>query len=228
MAQEAAWDKEYQDPQLITGKDGPRSDLKQYLKYLKKEKKVKPKGLSVLDLGSGTGRNGNFLAEKGARVVGLEISDTALWISKSRARYRGLDAEYLKADIGKPYVFLDSSFDLVIDVMCSNSLNEEERTVYLSEVARVLNRGGYFFVRALAKEGDKNAKNLLEKSPGSEGDTYINQDMNLTERIFTEVDFRALYGEYFEIQKLFKKTNYAPFKGQPYKRNYWLAYMKKW
>lgn len=51
--------------------------------------------------------------------------------------------------------------------------------------------------------------------------------MNLTERVFSREDFIALYSPYFEIQQLIKKTNYAQFKGQSYKRNYWLAYMKK-
>lgn len=227
MAQEETWDKEYQKPQLLTGGDSPRKDLKRYLKHLKKKEGVPSKGLSVLDLGSGNGRNGNYLAKEGASVIGLEISDTALWVAQSRARYEKLDAEYLKSDIGKPYPFLDNAFDLAIDVMSSNSLTEEERKVYLGEAHRVLKPGGHFFVRALSKDGDKNAKNLMQSSPGPEHDTYINTDMNLTERIFTEVDFRALYEPYFEIKELKKKTNYTRFKGTLYKRNYWLAYMKK-
>ena len=98
---------------------------------------------------------------------------------------------------------------------------------YLNEVRRVLKIGGHFFVRALCKDGDKNAKNLLRQSPGTEYDTYINKDMDLIERVFSRQDFVNLYSKYFEIQKLIKKTNYAQFKGQSYKRNYWLAYMKK-
>ncbi|MEX0918342.1 MAG: hypothetical protein WDZ85_00005, partial [Candidatus Paceibacterota bacterium] len=79
----------------------------------------------------------------------------------------------------------------------------------------------------LCKDGDKNAKNLIKLSPGNEYDTYHNKDMNLIERVFSHDDFANLYSKYFEIQKLIKKTNYAQFKGQSYKRNYWLAYMKK-
>jgi ubiquinone/menaquinone biosynthesis C-methylase UbiE len=111
--------------------------------------------------------------------------------------------------------------------MSSNSLNESEREIYLKEVNRVLKSGGHFFVRGLCKDGDKNAKNLIKLSPGKEYDTYVNQDMNLTERVFSKVDFISTYSKYFEIQQLIQKTNYAEFRGQSYKRNYWLAYMKK-
>jgi len=82
-------------------------------------------------------------------------------------------------------------------------------------------------VEALCKEGDKNAKALLKKNPGPEPDTYINEDMNLIGRVFTRQDFVDLYSKYFEIIKLLKKTNYTRFRGQSYKRNFWLAYMKK-
>lgn len=107
--------------------------------------------------------------------------------------------------------------------MSSNSLNEAEREIYLQEVSRVLKPGGHFFVRGLCKDGDKNAKNLIKLSPGKEHDTYINQDMNLVERVFSKEDFIETYSKYFEIQQLIKKTNYAEFKGQSYKRNYWLG-----
>ena len=111
--------------------------------------------------------------------------------------------------------------------MSSNSLNESEREIYLAEVNRVLKNGGHFFVRALCKDGDSNAKNLLKLSPGPEYDTYIIKDMNLVERVFSKADFTKDYSKYFKIQELIKKTNYAQFKGRSYKRNYWLAYMKK-
>ena len=52
-------------------------------------------------------------------------------------------------------------------------------------------------------------------------------ELGLIERVFSEEDFRNLYGSYFEIQQLTKKKNYALFKGQRYKRNYWIAYLKK-
>lgn len=227
MPQRDTWEREYRNPQLIQTGDEPRTDLLHYIKYLRKEEHVEVEGLRVLDLGSGTGKHSHYLAEMGNSVTGLEISATAVDMANTRAKERGVVVDYRLADIGKPYPMEDNTFDLIIDIMSSNSLNEQERAAYLQESHRVLKPGGHFFVRALCLDGDKNAKNLLRMSPGKEYNTYFNKDMGLVERVFSHADFMAMYSKFFVIQKLIKKTNYAQFKGQSYKRNYWLAYMKK-
>lgn len=227
MPQKNTWEREYQNPQLIVMGEEPRSDLKRYVKFLRKIEKIDLENLTILDLGSGSGKNANYLAGMGNNVIGLEISSTAVNLAISRAKEMNVKVDYRIADIGAQYPFTDNYFDIVIDIMSSNSLNETERKIYLEQVYRVLKIGGHFFVRALCKDGDTNAKNLLKLNPGSEYDTYINKDMNLVERIFSREDFINMYSKHFKIQELIKKTNYAQFKGKHYKRNYWLAYMKK-
>ena len=227
MAQAEVWEKEYQQPQLLTKKAEPQTDLKNFLKFLRKNQELLIENLVVLDLGSGTGRNANYIAKFDNTVYGLELSPTAVSIARTRATELGIKAKYEVASFGKPFAFQDATFDFIIDIMSSNSLNESERTIYLQESKRVLKPNGYFFVKGLCKEGDKNAKNLLHDNPGQEHDTYINKDMGLTERVFSREDFTALYSPYFTILRLMKKTNYTKFKGQSYKRNYWLAYMQK-
>ncbi len=229
MAQFSTWEEEYQDPKLVTKKSEPQNDTLRFFKYLKKEAKLELDNLKILDLGSGTGRNANYLAELGNQVVGLEISDTAINIARQRAKAISTpgSVEYIKQSMGSVYPFTDQYFDIVLDITSSNSLNEKERLVYLKEVNRVLKVGGYFFVRALCKDGDKNAKNLLKISPGPEEDTYIIKDLNLTERVFSEEDFRKVYGAYFKVQKISKRSGYTRFAGQNYKRNYLLAYLQK-
>ena len=227
MAQKEAWEREYKNPLLVTLGGEPAKDVRDFLKFLRREEQVQLEDLDALDLGSGAGKNANYLASLGNRVVGLEISSTAIEIAKRRAREDGVSVEYRLFNIGQKYPFDDDSFDLALDSMTSNSLNEKEREIYLKETHRVLKPGGHFFFRGLCKDGDKHAKNLIRLNPGPEHDTYINKDMGLTERVFTEKDIRDAYAKYFTIQLLDKKTNYAQFNGRPYKRNYWLVYMKK-
>jgi hypothetical protein len=45
--------------------------------------------------------------------------------------------------------------------------------------------------------------------------------------VFSEVDIRKQYGEYFKIEELKKKKGYARLNGQSYKRNYWILYLQK-
>jgi ubiquinone/menaquinone biosynthesis C-methylase UbiE len=112
-------------------------------------------------------------------------------------------------------------------VTSSNSLSEAERDIYLIETHRVLKPGGYFFVKALCKDGDGNAKTLLRKFPGREKDTYVMPDMGVVERIWSKEDFVATYEKYFTILHLEKKTSYSRMNDRSYKRNFWIAYLKK-
>ena len=251
-----AWDREYKNPKLVTGKEGPQADTLRFLKFLKKvassatrreggkeyteTQKYRIEGKNILDLGCGTGRNSNYLAELGNKVIGIEISKTALNVARVRADHGrlGHPVDYRLGDIGEPYDIPDNSIDIILDVTSSNSLDEKGRSIYLEEMNRVLKKsgpslaeagsgGGYIFVRALCKDGNKNVKNLLKTSPGKEYDTYIIKEIGLTERAFSKEDFIKMYGKYFKILKLEKKTNYTTFNNRLYKRDYWLAYLKK-
>ncbi len=231
------WEREYRNPQLVTKGEEPQKDTLRFLKWLKKpasakamagkEQSVTLENLMVLDLGCGTGRNSNYIAGLGNNVTGFEVSTTALDLARTRAKHAGIAVQYQHQNIGAVYPITDNSIDLILDVTSSNSLNEKEREIYLSETARVLKPGGYFFVKTLCKDGDQNAKALIKKNPGPEVDTYINTDMELVERVFTEKDFRDLYIKDFQILYLEKKSSYTRFKNQSYKRNFWLAYLKK-
>lgn len=227
MAQKHVWDREYQNPQLVTLGDEARKDVRDILKELRRKRNLDLSTIAVLDLGCGVGPNALYVAEHGATVAGIDISPTAIEIAKTRAREAGMNIDYRVGDMGSPLPFADNSFDLILDVMASNSLTERERDVYLKEMQRVLKSGGYIFCRGLCKDGDSNAKNLIKMFPGKEHDTYVMPKMGLTERVFTESDFRALYGQYFTIDTLEKKSNYAHFDGKSYKRNYFLALLQK-
>jgi len=221
------WEKEYRNPLLVTKNAEPQADTLRFLKFLKKDQKYRVEERNILDLGCGTGRNSNYLADKGNSVIGIEISKTAIEIAKQRAKDMNVIVDYRIGDIGAPYGIEDSSIDVVLDITSSNSLNEFGRGVYMNEVKRVLKDGGYIFVRALAKDGNKNVKNLLKTSPGREHDTYIIKEIGLTERVFSKDDFIAIYGKFFKILHLEKKTSYTTFNDRIYKRDYWLAYMQK-
>jgi SAM-dependent methyltransferase len=225
--QGSAWEKEYRNPLLVTKNDGPQADTLRFLKYLKKEEKYPVESRTILDLGCGTGRNANYLADRGNTVIGIEISKTALALAKKRAQELSVSVDYRLADIGVPYEINDASVDIVLDITSSNSLDEKGREIYLQEVDRVLKEGGYFFVRALAKDGNKNVKNLLKQSPGKEYDTYIIKEIGLAERVFSKEDFIKMYGAFFKILHVEKKTSYSTFNGRIYKRDYFLAYMQK-
>ncbi len=227
MAQEKVWDREYKNSTFLTKENKPQSDVVRFVNFLKKEEKVQLENLNVIDLGCGTGRNSFYFAEMGNSVVGLEISKTAIDIAKDNADSAGLDVKYIKQSIGESFPCEDKSIDIALDVTSSNSLTESEREVFLNETKRVLRDGGYFFTKALCRDGDDNAKYLIKNNPGTEKDTYIMPDTNIVERVWSKDDFMKKYSEYFQIIRMEKKTSYTKIKDRSYKRNFWIVYMKK-
>jgi len=226
MAQKNTWENEYKNQRLITGSDKPQKAFLKYLKFLKKERNLKIEGLNVLDLGSGVGKNSIYLAELGANVTGLDISPTAIRTAKERAKENNLNIDFRESNIGSKLPFTDESFNLILDIMTSNSLSGPEREIYLKEVKRVLKTSGNFFVRTLKLEGDKNAKNLLKTSPGKETGTYFIKDLGLTEKVFSRDELEKTYSKYFKILKIEDHTGYAKFGNKNYKRNYWITYLE--
>ena len=228
MSQESAWDREYRQSTFLTKENKPQADVVRFVKFLKKQFKNEDfYGANVLDLGSGTGRNSFYFAELGAHVTGFEISQTAIRIAKENAFEAGLHIHYIKHNIGEKFPCEDQSIEIVLDVTSSNSLSESEREVCLAETRRVLKPGGYFFVKALCKDGDDNAKNLLKNFPGPEKDTYILPEIGITERVWTSQDFTMAYEKYFTFLHMEKKTNYTIMNNRPYRRNFWIAYLMK-
>ena len=209
MAQEQVWDKEYRNSKFLTKENKPQSDVIRFVQFLKKEEGVVIENMSVLDLGSGAGRNSFYFAEMGNSVTGLEISKTAVAIANEYAKGAGLEINYIKQSIGERFPCEDESTSVALDITSSNSLTEAEREVFISETNRVLKSGGYFFTKALCKEGDENAKYLIKNNPGKEKDTYIMPEVGVTERVWTKEDFTNTYAKYFQIIHIEKKTSYS-------------------
>jgi SAM-dependent methyltransferase len=230
MAQRDIWEKEYDSHRLMTSGDKPQPDTLDFFKHLRRYEGIRLADLRIIDLGCGTGRNSNYFAEEGAHVTGIEIARNALKLAQERAQAVGVRVNYIQGNLGEKSAFSsfpDASFDVAIDVMSSNSLTEAERAVYLREVARILKPGGKFYTKALCKDGDANAKNLIKMFPGSEHDTYIMPEIKLAERVWTKEDFTDYYSSLFNVDLLEKKTNYSKFNNQSYKRNFWLAYLTR-
>jgi ubiquinone/menaquinone biosynthesis C-methylase UbiE len=225
MSQKDIWEKEYRNPILVTKHDKPQADALRFFKFVRKNL-GSWESLKVIDLGSGTGRNANYLAEQGSEVVGIEISETATKLARVRSSESNMAPQYFIQSMGQSWPLRDSSIDVALDVISSNSLTEAERIVYLSELKRVLKPGGLVFIKALTKDGDKNTQNLLQKFSGLEYDTYTMPSLGLTERVFSESDFRELYSD-FDVLKLEKKSSKVPFNGQVYNRRFIVAYLSK-
>ena len=108
------------------------------------EKRVGPlKGLRVLDAGSGNGGVGIAFAKRGAIVEGVDIEEELVAIAEAEVAASGSTAHFAYYE-GKTMLFPDETFDAVVSVSVLEHVDDPLR--YLSEILRVLKRGGIFYL----------------------------------------------------------------------------------
>ncbi len=223
------WELEYQDPKLLTGQFAPQSFVLRALKVLKKQYGFRPSDKEMVDLGCGIGRNTIYLAEKGATISGFDISRTAIRAAKSVARERGFGDMTLQVQDFNERARIraeDAAVDLTLCIMMFHLLNAAARPALASEIARATKPGGFLVLRTLAKEGDKNAKQLLQDFPTNEEGTYKMPGTGFHEHVFTKEELLNLFPG-FSVVLCKKQTGYQTVGERRYARQYWECILQR-
>jgi SAM-dependent methyltransferase len=102
--------------------------------------------LRFLEMGSGAGPNLVWLAQKGIRVSGIDISETALKLCEKNLRSSGCADRIDRLVYGSvtDVPFPDASFDGILESCVFQHLNREDRRQAFAEVRRLLKPGGVF------------------------------------------------------------------------------------
>jgi len=99
-------------------------------------------GRSVCDLACGQGVVARRLSERGARVVGIDVSERLLDIARDEERTRPLGITYYRDDAQMLAMLADASFD---GVVCNLALMDiPDLPAAVRAVRRVLRPGGWF------------------------------------------------------------------------------------
>jgi SAM-dependent methyltransferase len=96
----------------------------------------------VLDAGCGEGRFARMLAERGAKVTGIDLSPRMVELACEQEEREPLGIEYQEADMADLSAFADGAFDLAVAYNSLMDVPAYEAAV--AEVARVLKAGGRF------------------------------------------------------------------------------------
>jgi ubiquinone/menaquinone biosynthesis C-methylase UbiE len=105
----------------------------------------KVKFSNVIELGCGTGKNTQWLAERADHVVAVDFSEEMM--NEAKKKIAAPNVEFTVADVTKPWVFLDKTADLIT---CSLILEHIENIEFIFEQAsQNLIREGLFYIGEL-------------------------------------------------------------------------------
>jgi cyclopropane fatty-acyl-phospholipid synthase-like methyltransferase len=100
---------------------------------------------SVLDIGCGTGEHALFFAGEGHEVWGIDSAPLAIQKAKEKAAGRGLQVHFLVLD-ALELTRLNRKFDTATDSGLFHTLSDEDRPVFVDNLAAVLSPGGRYFM----------------------------------------------------------------------------------
>jgi cyclopropane fatty-acyl-phospholipid synthase-like methyltransferase len=100
---------------------------------------------SVLDIGCGTGEDALFFAGEGHEVWGIDSSPLAIQKAKEKAASRELPVQFLVLS-ALELIRLARKFDTVTDSGLFHTLSDEDRPLFVDNLAAVLPHGGKYFM----------------------------------------------------------------------------------
>ncbi len=151
----------------------------------------------ALDLGCGTGAKSIHLAKKGFKVIGIDISETAIKYAKENAHKEKVKINFIVADATDLNFLKDRKFDFVLDWANFHGIPKNKREKYINGIVKHTKKGGIFLLRCFGK--DETQKQ------------FVVRPMSIV-YLSSEEDIKNLFSKYFKIletnrSKPFGKTS---------------------
>jgi cyclopropane fatty-acyl-phospholipid synthase-like methyltransferase len=128
----AFWDERFAAPEYIFGREPNR--------FLVSQAALLQPGAAVLDVATGEGRNAVWLAQRGCRVTGIDISAKAIEKARRLAAESGLEVRFEVEDV-RQRSWVADAFDAVVTIFIQFAAPAERRSVF-EGMQRTLRPGG--------------------------------------------------------------------------------------
>ena len=158
-------------------------------------------GDKILDLGCGTGKVSEYLAEKGYLVTGVDLNEKAL----KEAQERNSKITYLVADATEGLPFENEVFEaVVVSFVFVSIINKEKQRIVAEEIKRVLKPGGYLWLCEGTYSPDYLERYKKGKEMLGEDNVAFSLDpegqIKRVIRHYKEEDFDSLFVGLFKIE----------------------------
>jgi cyclopropane fatty-acyl-phospholipid synthase-like methyltransferase len=128
----AFWDERFAAPEYIFGREPNR--------FLVSQAALLQPGAAVLDVATGEGRNAVWLAQRGCRVTGIDISAKAIEKARRLAAESGVEVRFEVEDV-RQRSWVADAFDAVVTIFIQFAAPAERRSVF-EGMQRTLRPGG--------------------------------------------------------------------------------------
>lgn len=140
------------------------------------------KGTRVLDAGCGTGNFSFKLAQKGCKVIGVDISRPML--EKAREKLEklseNLDVEFKRADVLN-LDFPEAYFDHVFSMATIEFISDDKKPKFIRELLRVVKPGGKVLVGTITKDSEWGE--MYQKQGQSENSVFADAEFTTPENL---------------------------------------------
>jgi SAM-dependent methyltransferase len=169
-------------------------------------------GMSVLDVGAGTGNASLPAAQAGAKVTASDLTPELLEVGRGRAAAAGLTLDWVQAD-AENLPFADASFDVVISSIGAMLAPHHEAVA--GELVRVCRPGGTLGLLSWTPEGMIGALFRTmgpfapPPPPGAQPPPLWGSEKHLNDLFGARVDFRTLQRDHLEVTAFKRPGDYA-------------------
>lgn len=120
----------------------------------------------AIELGCGLGVNALYLAQKGYKVTGIDLSGSAINKAQQKAKSLELELDFLQADALQAQELPKEKFDLAYDWELLHHIPPSKRLLYLRNIKAILApKAMYYSVSFSIEDPSFGGQGILRKTP---------------------------------------------------------------
>jgi len=147
-------------------------------------------GKKVLEVGCGDGYGASYLTEVANEVVGIDYAKEV--ILRAQDKYKADNLNFICMDAAC-LQFADNSFDIVCSFQVIEHIPEDKLLQYLSEIRRVLEKEGEFYLSTLNLGHAMKSALSYKKNPAHCKEFSLTQLKALLSQVFPDIKFYGLH-----------------------------------